>query len=162
MKHSQVLVLQESLRKASGLIGFEINFCIKKNLQRIKTAIEPLAEMETEMLNIIKPFNDAKTELKKQYATVSGIVKYKQKEGKTVFDIPEEKFAEFEKAVFDLSVEHKNIIDSYETKMNEYVNFLQKTESDFKITTVSAKYVPKDISTENMNCIFDLIECEEK
>lgn len=158
MKHIEAITLRNDLEAVSGLIGYEINYCIKKNLQRLKTALKPLVELENENKVIITKFTEEQTALRKKYATVDGDVRYKI-HGKTqTFDIPAAVMADFEKDLSELKKVHRADLDAFEKKAEEYAKFLTEGENDFKITPLKKEFVPKDISTENMNRIWALFE----
>lgn len=158
MKHSETIDLRDKLQKVKNLIGFEINYCIKVNLQRLKIALAPLVDMEMEDEKLIAQFNAELKALREKYATVDGEVKYKTNGSTVQYDVPDAKLKQLELDVKSLKVKHKKSLDAFSKKKKAYNDFLKKTDSKFKITKVKKQFIPKDITTENLDLIFDLIE----
>jgi hypothetical protein len=159
MKHQEVIDLNHKLKKVKNLKGAAINYAIKKNLKNLVPEIEVYQEEENELLEVQKEFTEESNALWKEYATgEDGEVKTKTEEGVVMFDVPLSKRKELEKKLEDLREKHKEALD----KVKEMWSVLEKSraegDSDFKIFTIKKEAIPDDISTEDMDLIFNLIE----
>lgn len=161
MKHTKVIELRNALSKINGLKGFEVNYSIEENLQRLELSIKPIAKQEKEINDIIKDFNEQRRVLGEKYSTVDGKVKYKYENGIQIYDIPVEKIEEYDSEVLKLKEKHKKPFKQFEEKMKEFIDFLETGDSTFKIHTVKSTHVPSDITTEQMKAIFPLIRVKE-
>ncbi len=165
MTHADVIEFNEKLKKVKGLKGADLNYAIKYNLKKLKPHIEVYAEQENEIREIVKEFNEERTKIQEQYATVDGKVKKRQenKDGQmyVTYDIPADKVQEVEAKIEELKVKHKEKLDSVDLKWKELVDSRTKGKTDFEIFTVKRHHIPADISTEDMDLIFDMIKANE-
>lgn len=161
MKHIEVLNVKIGLTLVS-IPGFEANYCIKRNLIAIEESIKPLIEMEKENNAIIKDYNDAHRALRKLHATVLGEVKYKIENNTQIFDIPKSAIPQYEADLKELKKKHKKPLDAFYKKSEEYAKFLTDVESDFKVIPLKKELVPEDISKENFDRLWPLIEDQLK
>ncbi len=158
MKHQEVLNLRAKLQKVKGLKGRELNFEIKTNILEINRITEPLVAMEKEIEDVIIPFDKERNTLFIKNCTVNGIVKRKVFNGQEIYDVPLEAQGIHNQELIDLMTKFKDDIDKYNKDRTEFVKFLNETESKFEISKVKKDCLPEDISTEDMDLIFDIIE----
>lgn len=157
MKHIDTIQLRNDLDEVTGLDGYDINYCIKKNLQNLAACLKPLAEMEEENRTCILKYTEEHKELQKKHATVLGEVKYRVVNKRQEFDIPESARAAYKADLKVLKEKYKDDLAAFEKKAEAYVKFLSETESDFVVTKIEGSKVPQNISGENFNRIWELI-----
>ncbi len=145
MKHVEIIQLNYKLSQVKGLRGNDINYAIKKNLSKLKPELEIYTEQEKDILVIKKPFDDAVLELQKAFI------------GKKEDEISEWEKTKFAAEVDVLKETYKNILKEAQDKWDELVKFRNERDSTFEIFTVKKHHVPADISTEDMDLIFDII-----
>ncbi len=158
MTHQNVLNLRDKLLKVKGLKGWELNFEIKTNILEINRIVEPLVEMEKEIQSILTKFNEERNALHIKNCTVDGVVKKKIVGGMEVYDVPLSKQVDNAKELGELMTKYKIDIDRYNKENTGFLKFLNEEESKFKISTVKKEHIPEDISTEDLDLIFDIIE----
>ncbi len=165
MTHAEVIDLNAKLSKVKNLKGFELNYAIKKNLKNLKPEIEIYSEQEKEIQEITKDFIDETNNLKSEYATVDGKVKLKHRQDGdktfTEYDVPAEKKKELQQKIEELRKKHKAKLDEANDKWKDLMESRKTGRTDFEIFTVKKQNVPADISTEDMELIFDLIKEDE-
>ncbi len=158
MKHSEVLSLRAKLQKVKGLKGRELNFEIKTNIIEINRIVEPLAAMEKEIDDILNQYNEERIALFIKNSTEGGEVKKKIVNNIEVYVVSPEKVEAHEKEFKKLQAKFKKDLDKHKKEYSAFLKFLSETESKFKISKVKRHHVPEDISTEDLDLIYDIIE----
>ncbi len=165
MTHAELISFNGRLKKVKGLKGADLNYAVKYNLKKLKPYIDIYIEQENEIRDLIKDFNKQKTELQEKYATVDGKVKKleENRDGQiyATYDIPADKVAEVNAKIEELKVQHKEKLDDVDQKWKELMESRTKGKTDYEIFTIKRHQVPADISTEDMDLIFDLIKSNE-
>ena len=155
MTQQETIELVSKLLNVKGLTGRELCYAIKKNIKNLSTDMEFFKEEEEDLLKTIKEFTIEREKIRKKYIDPTNKVEIKNAVG-----IPDEKFLEFGKEIDALAgIEpHKSAIKEYEDKSAELLRLRKAKTSDFVITKVKMSDVPENISNDNMNLIFDIIE----
>lgn len=165
MKHIKVIELKNNLTAVSSLKGFDVNYAIQENLERLEAAIKPLATQEKEVEKLLESFLEEKKKISEEFAVVDGEVKYKTIEtefGKqSIYDIPLDKMADFNSKMLELKEKHKDNIVKYEEERVKFNDFIENGDSSFQLFTVKSNHVPSDITTENLKLIFTIIRKKE-
>lgn len=165
MTHAEVIAFHGKLSRVRGLKGADLNYAIKWNLKKLKPRIEVYVEQENEIRDIIKEFNEEKKKIQETYATVEGKVrKLEENKGGQIhvkYDIPADKLKEFEAKIQDLEVKHKDKLEEVDTKWAELMKSRKETKTDYEIFTIKRHHIPADISTEDMDLIFDMVKANE-
>ncbi len=156
LKHQQVVELYLNLSKVKGVEGRELTYAIKKNLKKLQPEIEVYQDEEKEVRKLLEDFDKEREKLNVKYATVDGKVKRKG----SGYDISAEKMKDLEAEILALADTdpHKEVIKNFEEKWAELMKFRKEKESEFAPLYVTMEDIPKNISDENMNLIFELIE----
>ena len=161
MKHSEVIKLYENLSQVKGLSGAKVNYAVLRNLKNLEVEIEVYKKQEEEINDITKEYSSLVELTYKNISTINGEVKTKTNEkGQTIYDIHNSKRPELKQILDGLALKHKKEIDSANEKWTALLKFRMENESEFKPITVKVSDLPSDISTENMNFLFNIIEPE--
>lgn len=157
MKQTDTIILYGKLSKVENIEGRELTYAIKRNLKNLQPDIDIFIEEEKEIQKLIKDFGEARTELQKKYATVDGKLKMKSEKE---YDLSENKLAELNAEITKLAdtEPHKESIKKYEEKWAELLEFRKQKESSFVPLMVKLSDIPQNVSKENMDLIFDIIE----
>lgn len=137
MTHQELIKLNSKLSDVKGLKGFKLNYAIKKNLSKLEPEIKIFAAEENDVRNIAKDFQ------------------------KDVKELTEKKLEKelHEKEVKLLEEKHKDVIKEANDNWAELMeNRTTAVVADFSIYKIKAEDVPNDITTEQMNLIFEIIE----
>jgi DsbC/DsbD-like thiol-disulfide interchange protein len=143
------------------LKGNDLNFAIKKNIKKAIEELAPAKEQEEEMALIIKPYVEEKEAAFKKASIVDGTPKTKFLGKQSVYDVQPENEESLKKELAELTVKHQGKIDEYDERQKEFQLFLKQKDSTFEITKVKRHHVPADITTEDMELIFDIIQDKE-
>lgn len=158
MKHIEVIALRAKLQGIKALNGLDLNFCIKENIAAIEIAVKSLVQIEEENKSIIAKFTEEHKALRKKHATIDGDIKYKLIHNQRIFDIPEANKKVYEADLLALKKKHKKDLDAFEKKAEEYSTFVNTGESPFKPIKIAKSLLPGDISSENFDAVWELIE----
>lgn len=150
MKHREVIELSKKLAKVKDLTGLTVNYAIKKNQNKLKEQITILSKMEEEIVDIVSEYNKERNELFKVHGKNVG----------NEYVIEKEKQDDFKLLIEGLNEKFKETIEKYEFELKKYFKFLDETENEFQIYTVKKSDIPENITTEQMDLIFDLIKEE--
>lgn len=154
MKKKDVIKLYNALNSINGLKGVKFNYAVAKNkriLENERGAMEKALEQSDEF----KKYESERVELCIKYAE-------KDKKGNPVmvnnnYKIEEKKEKTFEKEFEKLQKEHKSSIKEREKQFEEY-NKLLEEKVEIKLHKIKEEDIPEDITTNQLDSIFDILE----
>lgn len=152
MKNKEIVALHNNLKALKGLKGVKFNYAIARNISKLSTEIECL-EKSKEQTDLYKEFEKERVELAKSFA---------KKNEKGVEIIVEKNYIILDQEAFDKSFEelkekHKEAVAEREAQLKEYIELLDK-ESTFIPFKIKVELIPEEITTEQMNAIYPLVE----
>jgi hypothetical protein len=152
MKLIEVIRLRNNLQIIEPFDGFKLNYAIKRNLETLKSVIQPLTDQENEINKILNEYNKERVILCEEHSKVDGkpiIV-----DGNYV----PVNLERFNNDFILLREKHAQSIADFEIKTAEFNKFLSENDSDFKIYQVNINEVPENLSSKNTELIYPLIK----
>lgn len=153
MTKLEVLNLYQGINRLGRLIGVKFVYAMSKNMKALQAEIDSL-QKAMEMTDEFKKFEDARIAL---------INKYAEKDDKGVVKITNNEYIIGEnKAVFDAEFEtlrqaNQAAFDARQEQIKQYTELL-KTDCNVTLFKVKLDDVPKDITAQELNGIYPLIE----
>lgn len=140
MKHYEVIGLYNKLSKVEGLEGCKLNYAIKKNLSKLEIEINLYAKEEYELRSLTSEFQKEQSSLEKLFSK-------------------EEDKKEFENQITELENKHQIKLKEFKEKWEQLMKFRKENDNpDFVIHKVKTSDVPENITTEQMDLIFHILE----
>jgi hypothetical protein len=173
LKNSEILGLYKSLKNLPpSLSGARFLYALNRSAELMKPVAKPLEEVERKLMNfrqtdkgMIK-YEEERIELVKTFARVdesgqpltkSAMIGGARRE---VYDVPEERQEDLEKANELLQKKHKKAFDA-EKKMIEDFEKLLEESSEFSYHEVPLELIPEDIQAGLFAQVFHIIKPEE-
>lgn len=156
MIKKNILMLYNALNSLNNLSGVSFSYTVAKNIRILKPEIEALTEAEKPTEEFTK-YEEERINLAKKYSK-------KDDEGESI--IKDKKFVlenkkEFDKEFKKLKEENKEVLEGREKQVKEYLAVLE-TESSVELQKIDLSDVPDNITTNQMNSIYDIITTDKK
>ena len=173
LKNREILGLYKSLKNLPpSLSGARFLYAVNRSAELMKPVALPLDEVERKLANfrltdkgMIK-YEEERIELVKSFANLdeSGqpLTKMDLIGGvkREVYDVPEERKEDLEKAVEVLQKKHKKAFDAEKKMIEDFEKLLDET-SEFAYHEIGLDLVPEDIQAGLFGQIFHIIKEEE-
>lgn len=159
MKNKEILDLSNSLSSIKNLKGAKFNYAIARNINILKPLVESLKSAisprdnfeEYEKLRIALCEKHAKKDDKGNAETAI----MNPMTGQTKYVLEDE--AAFEKELKKLDEKHKETLEEREKQEEEFKKLLEE-ETPVELHKISLSEIPEDITTVQMNGIYQIIE----
>lgn len=152
MIKKEFVEIYRNLHQLGSLKGVRFSYFVNKNINIMKPEVEAL-DKALEADEGFNKFETERVELAKKHAK-------KDKKGKPVIEdngFVLEDTKEFDKEFTTLKETHKESYAKREKQIEDYNNMLRE-EIKFEFHKIKIEDMPEDISTAQMNGIYDLIQ----
>lgn len=146
MNREDVIKIYNAITKEKGKGNIRFRYYLLKNECVIKSEINILLAIESDIAKIANPFNIERDSLIKELGTFD-------KDLKTYAIKPDEikKVNEYTKKYIIMQEKHKDIIILHDNKFIEYQKMLKEDlKKSFKFIEISIEDCPEDLKTENL------------
>jgi len=152
MTNQELLNLAKQLATLN-LKGVKVNYAIAKNTDMIKNEFKFLEKT-------IEPSKEF-TEYEQKRLELAHSFSKKNPDGSSIIEnnqIIINNTPEFQLEFTKLNTDYATALKDRENQIREYTKLLTEENTDIKLFTISLDSIPEDISTEEMNILFHLIE----
>lgn len=146
---TELISLFTTLNKQLNKGNAKFKYAILKNIKILSPEIETLKNMEEQIYNIIKEYEEKRSIIIRQYGKQEGeIIK---------IDPNSENYEVALKELTELIENNKDKINENDIKTKEYYNFLnEETSFDFKLHKINPDDLPDNISSEDLGVLMAL------
>lgn len=158
MKNKDIFDLLENLDKVKTLQGVEFALLIARNIRLLKQEAEIL-EQANQVADGFMEFENQRIEICKKHANKDELgfcIMDKDKR----FTFSDEGRKSFDEEMIPLQEKYANIIKKQEELNEEYLKLLEK-DSILELNKIDIKDLPKDISAEQLDIIYDSMVIKE-
>ena len=154
LTRQEILNLNQALSSVGNLTGVRFAYAVARSLDKLKPEIEAIRKASTPKENFVK-YDQERVELAKNYAIkVDGKPQTIVLEGREQYKIQDAEG--FNKELEALKVKHKEAIDE-QTKREKDIMEILKEPVEIELHMVDFKYVPQEISTQQMAGILPIV-----
>ena len=162
MKNGQLSGLMQGINSCGNLSGFKFAYAMAKNKKAIESEIQTFDEL-LKADEKLTEYENRRVKLCEKYAKKDEngkviMIDVKDEKGNKVreqYDIEDED--KFIKETDKLGVEYKEVLDERKEQIKKFNEFMLE-DSTVELYKVKEDNVPEDITSAQLNSIFDLIE----
>lgn len=144
MKKRELIELNAIFNQLKDFGGTKFKYSIIKNLTMLKTPLSLLEEIETSIKEILKNFDEDRNNL------ILELGVHDQNGGVYIDQSDEVAIKNFNERLTELIEKHKESIDAYNLKLNEYNEILnEEVDEKLNFRTVSIDQCPEEGITSN-------------
>jgi len=157
MKNIELINLYANLKELKELTGVKFSYAIAKNIKII--------ENEIENINASLKQTKEEEEYNKKYKEICIKHSIKDDNGEPIVkrEGNYESYSFDNKELFDIDIENlrkenKEVLELIKEKEKNYNKFLnEEISNDIKLFKIELQYIPENITTEQMNNIFEIV-----
>jgi len=155
LTNSKVLDIYSVLSGMKGKYTNKLKFAIKRNKDLFNGPVDGIKEKSVSNDEKLAEYNDKRTEKIKECAVRDENGNIIQETADTI-KIQDSRIEEFRTAIKSLSEEYKESLDKRRKELEDFNKFLTE-ETDVEVFKFSNELIPEDLSQEEYEILFPLI-----